>query len=224
MFDHITSALHDFCTTARLSAALLDVHTACITCLGDDRCVPSCVHAMCKDLGGKPFCMDSHQNGLCVVCRVSALPYLVAFWTLPSPHSNQEGVVRCYADLLESILHLHTHHRSSLLPSSSFYDRRVQKVIACLQQDLHILPSLSVLADCSCLKETSLCRLFKLETGYSISSYMQRLRIQASLDLLLDDTLSITEIALSCGFCDPAYFSRVFKQVMGVSAQKHRKR
>jgi len=40
--------------------------------------------------------------------------------------------------------------------------------------------------------------------------------------MLLDPSLSITAVAFDCGFNDPAYFGRVFKQEFGLTPQAWR--
>ncbi len=224
MFEQIVHALEDFCSTSRLAAALFDKDDNCVKCLGDKGCMPACVQTMQQKIRDTCFHAEPYENGSCIACRLSIQRWWVMFWTLPSPASKLESIACCYVRLLQSILAVHIHAQPGILPSPSLYDRRVQRVIKLLERNLFEPPGLADLADRSCLSETSLSRLFKRETGYSISSYLQRLRVQASLDLLADEHLHITEISMRCGYGDPAYFSRVFKQVMGTSAQEYRKR
>ena len=55
-------------------------------------------------------------------------------------------------------------------------------------------------------------------------AYLQKLRIQQALLLLVDPDLSITEIAHSVGYSDSSYFARVFKQEVGESPKVYRQR
>jgi transcriptional regulator GlxA family with amidase domain len=48
------------------------------------------------------------------------------------------------------------------------------------------------------------------------------LRLKKAQSLLLDSTQSITAVAFDCGFSDPGYFARVFKQGFGMSPQEWR--
>jgi len=54
--------------------------------------------------------------------------------------------------------------------------------------------------------------------------YLNRRRIAKAKQLLLSTTLSSKEICFQCGFRDPYYFSRLFKQLEGLSARAYRKR
>jgi len=60
--------------------------------------------------------------------------------------------------------------------------------------------------------------------GCTLGEYIRSTRIKRSLELLADDSLSIEKVAESVGFTDPAYYSRSFKAVYGISPMKYRKR
>ena len=64
--------------------------------------------------------------------------------------------------------------------------------------------------------------LVKSATGLSLHQYLIRVRLMRAVSLLQNTTLSISEIALACGFCDAAYFSGYFKRVFGASPSKFR--
>ena len=58
---------------------------------------------------------------------------------------------------------------------------------------------------------------FKELSGLSPQDYLIHYRIEHARQLLQNSTVSIAEIAYSCGFSDPKYFSRVFKKIEGMS-------
>lgn len=64
------------------------------------------------------------------------------------------------------------------------------------------------------------CRLFKETTGKSFVDYINSLRVEKASDLLKNSSLNITETALSCGFDDINYFSKIFKKYKGISPSK----
>ncbi|MEN6564561.1 MAG: DeoD-type purine-nucleoside phosphorylase [Christensenella sp.] len=68
-----------------------------------------------------------------------------------------------------------------------------------------------------------LSMVFKEETGYSITQYVNRRRVEISCGMLRTTNVPVIEIALSCGFDDQSYFNRVFRKVKGVSPTKYRK-
>ena len=66
---------------------------------------------------------------------------------------------------------------------------------------------------------------FKRATGKTPVQYLTETRISHAC-LLIDmyrDTLSLSEIATRCGFTDYLYFSRRFREVMGMPPQEYRR-
>jgi len=64
--------------------------------------------------------------------------------------------------------------------------------------------------------------VFKKECNSSVNKQINEIRLQRAGYLLLNTTLSVTEIALSCGFWDSNYFSTAFKSRYGVSPKLYR--
>jgi YesN/AraC family two-component response regulator len=52
--------------------------------------------------------------------------------------------------------------------------------------------------------------------------YVNQFKVRQACQLLDNSTDSIRHIALSLGFDDPYYFSRLFKKTMGMSPQHYR--
>ena len=70
---------------------------------------------------------------------------------------------------------------------------------------------------------STLSHLFKKNCGMSISRYIQKLRIEDAKMLLCHSNIPVTEISYNLGFCNPAYFSEVFKKYTGLSPKEYRK-
>ncbi|MCL2862155.1 MAG: AraC family transcriptional regulator, partial [Firmicutes bacterium] len=60
-------------------------------------------------------------------------------------------------------------------------------------------------------------RIFKSQTGKTLLQYLNEYRLTVALNQLSTINRNITDIALSCGFDDLNYFSRSFKQLIGLS-------
>ena len=67
-----------------------------------------------------------------------------------------------------------------------------------------------------------LSSLFKNETGSSLFAYINRVRVEKSKVLLLDESISLLDVAALCGFEDQSYFTKVFKKLVGVSPKRYR--
>ncbi len=66
-------------------------------------------------------------------------------------------------------------------------------------------------------------RLFRQFQAITPQEYIKRLRLNKAATLLLSSEYSIKEIAALCGFSDPYYFSRAFKDFHSRSPQKYRR-
>lgn len=98
----------------------------------------------------------------------------------------------------------------------------VYKVIEYIKANYRKHMTLEEIAESTYLSKTYLSSLFKKETGYSISEYINIVRIERSKSLLMEENLSIIEIANLCGFEDQSYFTKVFKRIVGITPKKYR--
>jgi AraC family transcriptional regulator len=57
----------------------------------------------------------------------------------------------------------------------------------------------------------------------TFGAYVRKIRIEKSFALLRDKNLSLTDIALQCGFADQSHFIRCFKEFTGVTPKAFRK-
>lgn len=65
-------------------------------------------------------------------------------------------------------------------------------------------------------------RIFKKVMGISYQDYLNSRRVTKARNLLRSSALTITEIALSVGFCDPTAFGRIFKKLTGHTPSVYR--
>lgn len=73
------------------------------------------------------------------------------------------------------------------------------------------------------LDRTYVYRLFKKYTGSSPEKYIINYKIRRSLDLINADKFTMTEIAEAVGINSIYYFSKLFKQVMGISPSEYKR-
>lgn len=72
------------------------------------------------------------------------------------------------------------------------------------------------------LSRSQLFRIFKSSLGISVQSYLLQYRLRKAHALICTTQLNMTEIALSCGFQDTAYFTRCFKREYGMAPLLYR--
>ena len=84
--------------------------------------------------------------------------------------------------------------------------------------------SLNRVAETLGVHPSYLSRAFKKELGMTITDYINLLRIEEAKYLLDSGNASVTEAALSVGYNDPNYFSKVFTKLEHVTPHDYRKR
>lgn len=72
------------------------------------------------------------------------------------------------------------------------------------------------------MSHSQLHRKLDALTGCSPNKFIRIIRLSKGKELLKNPSISIASIALDCGYNDPGYFARVFKQEYGVTPQDWR--
>ena len=73
------------------------------------------------------------------------------------------------------------------------------------------------------LNHSYFCRKFKENFGMSFSAYLNIYRISVARTMLEENTESISKISEMCGFDTPTYFSKCFKNYVGVLPFEYKK-
>lgn len=105
------------------------------------------------------------------------------------------------------------------LSSSSFAkiniksdSRRIQKIQQYINDNYKGEIKLVTLAGLAGMTPVSLSRFFKIRTGKNLSNYIIDIRIGHASRLLIDTTMSVSEISDNCGFNNLSNFNRIFKK------------
>jgi YesN/AraC family two-component response regulator len=70
------------------------------------------------------------------------------------------------------------------------------------------------------LSPSYLSKLFKTATGQNFNSYLNNLRIEHAKQLMLSGLGDLESVALTVGYEDQSYFTKVFKRLTGVTPKK----
>jgi two-component system response regulator YesN len=81
---------------------------------------------------------------------------------------------------------------------------------------------ISVFADKYFLSREYLMKLFKLQFGFGIHEYVQKVRMDKAKELLDDPSLKIQDISEMLGYKDKNYFSKAFRNYYAVSPSEYR--
>ena len=85
------------------------------------------------------------------------------------------------------------------------------------------LPTVAYFADKCCYSPKYFGELVKTETGRTAKSLINDRLLSAARQLLVDETLSITQISQHLGFEYPQHFVRFFKAQTGKTPSEYRK-
>ena len=96
-----------------------------------------------------------------------------------------------------------------------------EEFLTCVLQYIHAhyaeKITLDDLTELEHISKSYLCRQFKQQTGMTVISYVNNLRIEMAKRLLLGTSCTVNEIAYQVGFESPKYFYRAFKALVGES-------
>ncbi|MBL4907818.1 MAG: AraC family transcriptional regulator [Sneathiella sp.] len=90
------------------------------------------------------------------------------------------------------------------------------------QLEVNGLPKVSWFADKLNLSSSYLSDMLKKETGKNLQEQIHYYVIEKSKNILLNSTLTVSEISYQLGFEYPQYFSRLFKNKTGMSPNQYR--
>lgn len=101
-------------------------------------------------------------------------------------------------------------------------DKRVEKIIQMMREDVSGELSLSEFAQSVNLSVWRLCHVFKSDVGMPPMRYLRLLRMERAKDLLESSFLSVKEIGFRVGLTDESHFVRDFKATYGLSPACYR--
>lgn len=132
--------------------------------------------------------------------------------------NRMEHLQKLYQDMVEEYCDLVLNH------SLQDYSKMTRTIIEYLVSNYNKQINNNYLASLTYTHPSHMSRKFKKETGMTIVSYQQMLRMNKAEHLLESENLPIEEIAWLVGYEDASYFSRVFKKVKGYTPTEYRER
>lgn len=104
----------------------------------------------------------------------------------------------------------------------SVKEDRLKEMITWIDQHLEQAVSVSDIAGAANICTRECQRIFNQYLHYSPIAYVKRKRIHTAAKQLSETNDPIIDISLNCGFSNPAYFSRQFKEYMGCTPGQYR--
>jgi AraC family transcriptional regulator len=130
---------------------------------------------------------------------------------------------RLYAESAASFLavHLLKNYSTQSLLGQEYESRlpphKLKQAIAYIEEHLAQEISLDRIADELGISRYYFCRLFKQSTRLSPYQYVIQQRVERAKQLLHEGNLSLSDIAIACGFTHQSHLNRHFKRVTGVT-------
>ena len=111
---------------------------------------------------------------------------------------------------------------STLPTEGSVNNPAIRRAIRYIRQHYTEDLSLEEVAGSVKLSPAYFSSLFRRCTGNGFKNYLNHLRVEESKRLLADTDEAIVDIAMSMGFGDQSYFTKVFKKYTGLSPNQYR--
>lgn len=111
------------------------------------------------------------------------------------------------------------HHDITIDTQEEEFVKRIKTIVG---DNLHEQISLASIAEALSLSPSYCSSIFKKATGENLFSYITRMRIEKSMQLLNETHLKVYEIAEICGYNEPKYFISVFKKQTGQTPNEYR--
>lgn len=168
--------------------------------------------------GQAPVTIFSQENRLIKIVNniriMRAVQRIVNELKIKGQH-HQHLVVMYYAELL---LLIDRYMDESYLPicTNDSLKRAISHIRLNYQTDI----SITDVAQHAGISERYLRKLFEQHLNLSPLDYLNQIRINKSIELLRNTEMSVKEVCFTCGFKSPQYFSRIFKQQVGVSPRE----
>lgn len=129
------------------------------------------------------------------------------------------GVYLLCAKLIEQIASTSANHAHD-----SKQLQAMHRMTGFIQRNYSEKISLNDIAEAGAVCRSKCCRFFKEFLSKTPVEYLTEYRISRSADLLKHSEMSVTEIALSCGFCSSSYYAETFLKLMKCTPREYRKR
>ena len=130
--------------------------------------------------------------------------------------SSPDRKAKFMHDMVRQYCQLITNH------AESRYPLLIQRIMLLIEYDLTADLSLNALAKQLNINASYLSSLFKKVMNITLTEYVNKKRVDASLLYLNSTDLQIQTIGQKVGISDPAYFTKLFRQQIGMSPTEYR--
>ena len=112
--------------------------------------------------------------------------------------------------------------RVVFLDGEKFYPDLVNIITGYLKNNIGKKITLDDICERFNYSRSFICKIFKEQTGQTVITYFNRLKIEEAKRLLTETKMSVTEISESLGFSEAKYFGMLFRKQVGISPLSYR--
>lgn len=142
---------------------------------------------------------DISEKYAILIERADNLPYL---------HKLMRSMLDAYCELVNEF-------------STRKFSPIVKNAVQYINFNLESPLMLNEIAESIHVNPSHLSKKFKMETGKSITDFINLKRIEAAKLYLVNGNMSITDVAYLVGFNDVNYFSRIFKRITSMTPSQY---
>lgn len=101
--------------------------------------------------------------------------------------------------------------------------QRIKAMLSCIHSRYGSELTTADIASSASVSESECLRCFRSTIGTTPIQYLKQYRIQQAARMLTESRDRVSDIAVTCGFQDMSYFTRVFREITGFSPTEYRK-
>lgn len=107
-------------------------------------------------------------------------------------------------------------------PKEENGDRRIERAIQHIRQNINKPIDLEELVRLSCMSKDHFIRTFRAEIGVTPMRYIIERKMELARLLLATDEMPVKSVAYATGYYDHSYFNRLFKKETGITPMQYR--
>ncbi|MNX17728.1 putative response regulatory protein [compost metagenome] len=132
------------------------------------------------------------------------------FRHFPAYYRTLEHLLVSLSDYVKQICSVHTGHTD------------MREAFAYIEANYHRMLNMAMVSNHVSLNYSYFSESFKTAAGESFVNYLKRVRIRHAKDKMSDPSLKLADISQAVGFENTKQFTRVFKELEGVTPQEYR--
>ncbi|WP_163540058.1 AraC family transcriptional regulator [Gracilibacillus sp. YIM 98692] len=141
---------------------------------------------------------------------------------------NQSIGTNVMLDIKLKELFIHLARLDSYIPSNDvnykFYQIDMEEIVSYIGEHYNEPLTISNIAQLAHVSERHFSRIFKKQMNQSFTQYLQTIRIEKSCELLVNTSLTVTEICDRVGYKNTDFFRSLFYKKLGLTPSAYRKR